>query len=132
MKGRASMSPPLVGGITLLTVFAVLCLAVMSMLSLSAVRSDAELSRRSAEAVTAWYAADTRAEEILARLRGGENPEQVQREGDVCRYACPISATQRLEVEVRITEDTYTVLRWQAVSAVEWEESSTGQVWLGN
>ena len=82
MKGRESMSPPLVGGVTLLTVFAVLCLAVMSMLSLSVVRSDAELSRRSAEAVTAWYAADTRAEEILAELRRGGMPEGVTRKDD--------------------------------------------------
>ena len=121
-----------VGAGALLTVLSVLCLVVFVVLSISTVQSQSVLSEKNAAAVENYYRADAQAEEILARLRGGENPEQVQREGDICRYACPISDTQRLEVEVRITEDTYTVLRWQAVSAVEWEESSTGQVWLGN
>lgn len=131
MKGRASMSPPLVGGITLLTVFAVLCLAVMSMLSLSAVRSDAELSRRSAEAVTAWYAADTRAEEILAELRRGGMPAGVTRRGDIYCYCVPIFGSRELQVEVRLEEGEYTVLRWQSAGAGDWEANEELAVWNG-
>ena len=131
MKERASMSPPLVGGITLLTVFAVLCLAVMSMLSLSAVRSDAELSRRSAEAVTAWYAADTRAEEILAELRRGGMPAGVTRRGDIYCYCVPIIGSRELQVEVRLEEGEYTVLRWQSAGAGDWEANEELAVWNG-
>lgn len=131
MKERASMSPPLVGGVTLLTVFAVLCLAVMSMLSLSAVRSDAELSRRSAEAVTAWYAADTRAEEILAELRRGGMPEGVTRKDDTYYYDVPISDSRELQVEVRLEEGEYTVLRWQSAGTGNWEANEELAVWNG-
>ena len=75
--------------------------------------------------------ADAQAEELLARLRSGEMPEEVQREGDTFRWSSPISDTQCLEVEVLLKEDTYTVLRWQAVSTVEWEQAPGGQVWSG-
>ena len=121
-----------VGAGALLTVLSVLCLVVFAVLSVSTVQSQSVLSEKNAAAVENYYRADARAEEILARLRGGESPDQVQWEGDICRYVCPISDTQSLEVEVQVKEDTYTVLRWQAVSTVAWEGSSAGQVWSGS
>lgn len=120
-----------VGAGTLLTVFSVLCLVVFTVLSVSTVQSQRALAVRSAAAAEDYYRADARAEEILARLRGGECPEQVQIQGDICRYSCPVSQTQSLEVEVQLKEDTYTVLRWQAVSTVEWEASPGTPVWQG-
>ena len=107
-----------VGAGSLLTVFSVLCLVVFALLSISTVQSQRALSEGSAAAAQAYYRADAQSEEILARLRRGESPEQVLREGDVFRWACPVSDTQCLEVEVQLNEDTYTVLRWQAVSTV--------------
>ena len=71
------------------------------------------------------------AEEILARLRNGELPEEVSVNGDLYTYECPISDTQVLMAEVRLDGDTYTVLRWQAVSSVEWESDDSLLVWDG-
>ena len=68
-KGNSDFSPPAVGGISLLVVFAVLCLTVFALLSLSTVRADARLSEASAQAVADYYAADCQAQEILAQLR---------------------------------------------------------------
>ena len=120
-----------VGAGALLTVLSVLCLVVFAVLSISTVQSQKALSERSAVAVEAYYRADARAEEILARLRSGERPEEVQCEGDVFRYTVPVSDTQCLEAEILLSGNEYTVLRWQAVSAIVWEEAPGGQVWSG-
>ena len=89
-KDKGSFSPPALGGISLLVVFAVLCLTVFALLSLSTVRADQRLSDASARAVQAYYAADCQAQEILARLRFGETPEEVWTDGTLCGYAVPI------------------------------------------
>lgn len=130
MKGER-LSPSGFGTGALLTVFSVLCLAVFAVLSISTVQSQRALSLRSADAVQEYYRADARAEEILSRLRSGQIPEQVRREGEVYSYTCPISDTRSLEVKVRIEDGDCTVVRWQAVSAVSWEESDGLQVWTG-
>lgn len=134
MRGREKrgFSVPVVGGSSLLVIFAVLCLTVLAMLSLSTARSSAELSRASADAAAAYYEADARAEEILARLRGGETPEGVTSGGDgTYEYEVPISQTQALSVCVRAAEDGWTVLRWKAVSTAQWTPDESIEVWDG-
>ncbi len=123
----------LVGGSSLLVIFAVLCLIVFALLSLSTARAGARLSRQSAQAVTAYYQADCTAEELLARLRAGELPEGVTTsENGIFSYTCPISSTQALEAEVLPDGETYIVLRWQSVSTIEWESDDTLTLWDGN
>ena len=129
-------SAPVVGGSSLLVIFAVLCLTVFALLGLSTVQAGGRLSEASAEAVSAYYAADCRAEAILARLRAGELPEGVEEtvtpEGRTCAYTCPISDTQTLAVEVRLEGTDYTVLRWQAVSTADWAADETLDLWDGD
>ena len=131
-KDKGSFSPPALGGISLLVVFAVLCLTVFALLSLSTVRADERLSNASARAVRDYYAADCRAQELLARLRFGEIPEEAWTDGALCGYSVPISDTQELQVEVEIRgTDDYTVLRWQAVPTGEWEMNEDLDLWDG-
>ena len=101
-RKQAELSPPPVGGASLLVVFAVLCLTVFALLSLSTVRANGRLSEASAQAVADYYAADCAAQEILARLRNEELPEGVDVDGDTYRFSCPISEGQTLEAEVRL------------------------------
>ena len=61
-KPDSDFSPPAVGGVSLLVVFAVLCLTVFALLSLSTVRADARLSEASAQSVADYYAADCEAQ----------------------------------------------------------------------
>ena len=131
MDKKRRFSFPTVGGSSLLVIFAVLCLTVFALLCLSAAQSGQRLSDASAETVVAYYRADCQAEEILARLRSGEVPEGVAADGTYYTYECPISQTRSLVVEVRLEGEEYTVLRWQAVSSVEWEADDTLQVWGG-
>lgn len=143
VKREERFSPPAVGGISLLVVFAVLCLTVFALLALTTVQADKRLADASAQAVSAYYAADCAAQEILARLRNGETPEGVELAEELgdgrytASYAVPISDRQELQVEVELTEDwadygwRYQVVRWQAVPTVEWEGDESLDVWDG-
>ena len=131
MDKRQSFQAPVVGGSSLLVIFAVLCLTVFALLSLSTVQADSRLSDASAAAVSEYYAADCRAEEILARPRTGQVPEGVRVKADTYSYTCPISETQELQVEVRIRENGWEILRWQAVSTTQWNEDETLSLWDG-
>lgn len=131
MNERQRFSPPAVGGSSLLVIFAVLCLTVFAMLALSTVQANGRLSDASAEAVTAYYAADAQAEAILAQLRAGRVPENVTVTGEIYTYTCPISDTQALEVEVRVNGTDYEVLRWQSVSTADWQADESLHVWDG-
>lgn len=142
-KTRERFSPPAVGGISLLVVFAVLCLTVFALLALTTVQADTRLADASAQSVADYYAADYRAQEVLARLRSnGDWPQDVEIEiaGAVVSYAVPISDRQELQVEVELDwmlpdaepdSRGYTILRWQAVPTGEWEGDESLDIWDG-
>ena len=115
---RSRFSFPVVGGTSLLVMFAVLCLITFAVLSLSTVKAGDRLGEASAEAVMEYYAADYEAERILAQLRSGILPEGVVFEGNVYGYSCPVSETQRLQVSVQKVGEDWKVLRWMVVT--EW------------
>lgn len=131
MSKDRRFSPPAVGGISLLVVFAVLCLTVFALLSLTTVRADQRLADAAVQNVTEYYAADYEAQAVLAQLRAGEMPEGVSRTGDIYRYTCPVSSTQALEVEVQIRGTEYTVLRWQMAFTGEWNPDDSLDLWDG-
>ena len=104
MKQKESISIPAFGGSSLLVIFAVLCLIVFALLSLSTAQAERRLADAAAGAVTEYYAADLQAQEIFARLQSGENIDGVRRSGDRYDYCCRISENQVLEVSVGKTE----------------------------
>jgi len=131
MKQKDRVILPAVGGSSLLVIFAVLCLTVFALLSLGTVQADTRLSDASAEAVQAYYAADSAAEAILARLRNGEPAEGVEVDGSWYSYSCPINDNQSLFVTVQITETEYTILQWQMLPTIQWESDDELVVWDG-
>ena len=123
--------PAAVGGSSLLVIFAVLCLVVFALLSASTVQADGRLSKASADAVTAYYEADCRAEEILAQLRSGTIPAGVEMNGNHFRYECPVSEAQILIVSGILSGDSYEILQWQTASVTEWDEDDNLNLWDG-
>ena len=117
---------------SLLVIFGVLCLCLLVMLSVSAVQNQQTLSLHAQEAMTGYYAADCRAQEILALLRSGQLPEGVAVEKDVYSYSCPISQNRLLSVAVRVRGTEYEILRWQTVSTTDWQPETALPVWQGN
>ena len=137
-KRQETFSPPAVGGVSLLVAFAVLCLTVFALLSLTTVQADARLAEASARAVEEYYAADCAAQEILARLRNGETPVEAEshsydswHRGTRYTYAVPISDSQELDVEVIVDGEEYEILRWQAQYTGEWETVEGLDLWDG-
>lgn len=120
-----------VGSASLLVIFAVLCLSVFALLSLSTAQAGIRLQKTSSAAVEDYYRADREAEELLARLREGDIPPGVTRQDGVYRYTVPISDTQALAVSAAVDGERYTVLRWQAVSTVSWQTEDGLPVWDG-
>lgn len=146
---KISFRPPALGGVSLLVIFAVLCLTVFALLSLSTVQADIRLADASAQAVTDYYAADTAAEEILARLRAGELPEGVAVEesniyflpmlgaeettAGIYSYSLAINDSQKLEVTVQIIDaNNWQIIRWQAVPETGWVYDDNLEVWDGS
>lgn len=113
MKKERS-SAPVLGTCMLLCVFAVLCLTVFALLSLSTVLAEQRLLDASAEAVTAYYEAELAAQEQLARLRSGEKLPGVREQGNVVEYCIPISEQQSLQVAVDRRD--WKILRWQTIA----------------
>jgi len=124
-KGQA----PMVGGSSLLVIFAVLCLIVFALLGFSTVQADKRLEDISVEAVEKYYAADSQAERILAQLRNGQIPEGVTEQDGICGYTCPVSDTQALQVRVRASD--WKVLSWKLVSTVDWKVEDSLSSWNG-
>lgn len=127
---KERISPPAIGGSSLLVIFAVLCLTVFALLSLSTVQAEKRRADAAAEAVTDYYAADLQAQEVFARLRAGETVSGVQVDGNLYRYSCTISQHQVLEVALEKEEDTWHICRWQ-VRAVSEKISEDLPVWNG-
>lgn len=130
MKKKERISPPAIGGSSLLVIFAVLCLTVFALLSLSTVQAEKRLSDAAADGVTAYYKADLEAEKIFAKLRAGETVPGVREENGNVMYTCQISENQTLQVELKKTEDRWQIIRWQTVAQME-QVQETLPVWDG-
>lgn len=143
---KTRFAPPAVGGVSLLVVFAVLCLTIFALLSLTTVQANRRLSDAAAQAVQDYYAADCKAQAVLAWLRTGEGrpelPEDFtvttsvidypDRSESVHAYTIPISDTQELQVEVRVAgAEDYEILRWQAAPSREWQADDSLELWDG-
>ena len=130
MNKKHEFSLPVIGAGSLLVIYTVLCLTVFSLLSLSTALADKRLGEASVNAISQYYEADTKAEEIYAEIRSGKTPENVNISNNVYSYSCYVSETQTLEVDIEKTETGWQILRWQTVSHNEWEEE-TMDIWNG-
>lgn len=140
MKNRkhGKISLPMSGASSMLVIFAVLCMTIFAILSLSTVMADGRLADASAKAVEDYYEADGKAEEVLAQLRQGKTPEDVEvqileegAEGTIYYYHLPVGEKQELLVVVCVSNMDYEVYQWQTVSTADWEVDETIKVWDG-
>ena len=130
MKKRNHFSISPVGGSSLLAIFAVLCLTVFALLSLSTVQAERRQADAATASVVAYYDADLRAQEIYALLRSGSSVEGVREECGIYAYEVPISQRQILRVRLEKQGDDWSVLSWVAVP-VETEPDDSLDVWKG-
>ena len=131
MRKQETFSPAAVGGSSLLVIFAVLCLTVFALLSLSSVQAERRLADAATQSVVDYYKADLRAEEIFARLRDGEQIAGIEENDGKYQFEVPISGRQTLAVVLSRQGDTWAVLRWQTVTVEEALNESLN-VWKGS
>ena len=113
------------GGSSLIVIFGVLCLVVFSVLTLSSALAGNRLETASVNATTAYYEADCKAEEEIARLR---------EEGKSGSYSfeIPVTDTQTLEVELEIDGNSYKIVKYQTKYTASWESDDSLLLWDGN
>lgn len=123
-----------VGSASIMLVFAVLCLTIFTMISLSSATTDKALANRLETLVTGYYDADTLAELILSDLLAvvgetGELPESAydvdiavsEQDGVVSiSYICPINDSKELMVEVDFYDGSYEIKIWRMQETEPW------------
>lgn len=115
----------------LVVIFAVVALGIFAGLSVSTAAAQQRLGEKTRSATVQYYEADSQAQEMLARLRGGEMPQGVKRQGDIYSYECPIGEDRCLAVAVELREEGYRVLRWQVCATEPWHSREQLPVWKG-
>ena len=113
-----------IGAITVLNILLVIMLSIFSALTLSSARADMALSQRSADSVTAYYAADAEAVRLYREFSESSEPEL---ETDISA-----SDTQTLHLHFARTADGEAkILAWQLVPAAQDTDSLFLDVWDG-
>ncbi len=107
-----------IGGPSIIMIFVILCLATLGALSLTTANADWKLTEKAADAVTAYYSADSKAEEALASmdadLKAGNPPEADS-------FTFPVSKTQDLIMKIQSDGTNYTVVSRKLVPKSQWD-----------
>ena len=122
-----------IGPISLFTLIIVLCLAVLTVLSVTT--SLAELSTTETyqlESVGQQFVADIDAalaegtlEDVLQRYS-----DSAVRDGELISATFSMESGRTLAIVLRIQNDTYTIEQWKVTT--EWTDDGTGEnLWLG-
>lgn len=113
-----------IGISSIIFLFIVLCLSVFALLSINSARQSYDTVMRNADAVTAYYAADSQAQQWLHELR-----KEGARAGDPLKKEFPVTDSQTLSVEV--DPATLEVLSYQVVNNEVLEIDDSLPVWQG-
>ena len=124
MKKSGASSIGIQGGSSLIVIFGVLCLVVFSVLALSGSLAGGRLESASVDATTAYYEADSKAEEKLAELR------ETGKDGTY-NYSVDISDSQSINVSVKIKGDSYEIISWQTNYTAQWQSDDSLILWDG-
>ncbi len=144
--GRARIN---VGSASVVVIFAVVCLTVFSVLSLSTASAEKKLVEKSAQSVSDYYSADLLCAETASDLKKAtliaQHEEAIFLTAKAMgvdttykngifyfSYAKPIDENQELRVTLSIKDDKMTVLQWQVFSVGSWIPSDSVDVWDGN
>lgn len=145
-----------VGYVSLIMLFAVICLTVLASLSYQAARANDKLNEKSISFTDGYYAADSKAKELLSQLDEaallshesgffgdsfGVLCEEYKNvavrkipEGFEASFSQPVSDSLALSVKVVFfsapTEDRYRIDEWKTVSVDMAQDNSLG-VWNG-
>lgn len=112
------------GVATLVVAFAILCIAVFSILALSTAKSEKKFSDAAVKNITDYYAAESAAVEKIAKM---------QEEGQTgeCAFTVPVSDTRSLQVKADIQENGVEFKKFQLAYTADWYPDESLDVWGG-
>ena len=125
-----------IGPISLFTLIIVLCLAVLTVLSVTTSLAELSTTERQAatttESVGQQFVADIDAalaegtlEDVLQRYS-----DSAVRDGELISATFSMESGRTLAIVLRIQNDTYTIEQWKVTT--EWTDDGTGEnLWLG-
>ena len=107
-----------IGGPSIIMIFVILCLTTLGALSLMTANADWKLTEKAANAVTAYYIADNKAEETLASIDASlKSGNSIGAES----LTFPVSATQELIMQLKSNGTNYTVLSRKLIPKSQWD-----------
>jgi hypothetical protein len=126
-----------IGSASIIMLFAVLSLTVLAALSLLSANSQYALARRSADAVSDYYAADYEAAGIYERIASGDHTGvNVSEEAGVTYYRYSVEMASGNSLDVVLTaegEGRPAVVSWQIADSGDWEADDVPlNVWQGD
>ena len=112
-----------IGSASIIMLFAVLCLTVLSALSLLSANSQYALAERSSNVVKAYYEADFRAAEIFERVKSGAETE--------LEHQLAIDEHQILDVAFERVDGELRISRWRIIESDTWVPDDFFNLWNG-
>lgn len=145
MKNEKRRSAPkLTVGITsIVVIFAVLCLSIFSVLSLSTAASEKKLALRYAQSVTDYYTADSDCADTANAFAGLDAAGAAVKAAELgldCReedgaavisWSVPAGASLVLSAQLRVDAAGMRITRWQLVESGGWTPDEGENVWDG-
>lgn len=123
-----------VGSSSILVIFVVLCLTTFAALSMVSANADYKLTQKTAQATSAFYAADAAAEEKLGQvamvIRGNPQADWQEKlqplgislsyvgEKIILSYEVPVDEGKNLCIRL---DENLNRLRWQVMPTQEWQ-----------
>lgn len=131
-----------VGSATLVMIFSVLCLTIFAVLSVVTAGNAWTLAEKSADSVTAYYEADTKAiaiyDDLTANYDGTftlptDCTAQVEWVDGTERlnYWVPMDDNQVIWVQLYPVGDTLVIARWEVEYQGDWNADQTLNLWGG-
>lgn len=133
-----------IGTVSLVMIFAVLCLTVFATLTLSASNAEKALSDKTSTFVKGYYEADSLATKVSAELcasyENGVLPEfahdvgiSYEQDGaaTIASFSCRVTEMQDLLVSLRLEKGLVSVLNWKTWYSQSWEADNSITVWDG-
>ena len=109
-----------IGPISLFTLIIVLCLAVLTVLSVTTSLAELSTTERQAATTTETYQLESVGQQFVADVRDGE----------LISATFSMESGRTLAIVLRIQNDTYTIEQWKVTT--EWTDDGTGEnLWLG-
>jgi len=117
-----------IGIVSMIMVFAVLCLVVFSSLTLVTANREWKLAKEYAQSVTDYYAADTKATHFYEKVI----TENSLREGKTMNFNIQVDDKQELDVAFTRTAKGFRITSWKLVPTQTWTTDDSMNVWSGD